>query len=106
MTWSRVAIIGSICLGLSAATAQQRDATTAATAKAPPLFQGVMEDAKGKTVGRFLTVPGVSGLNYAVRQLSGVWVILKVDPVTGFLTIEPMRPEIWLEFGVTRSPVT
>jgi hypothetical protein len=51
MSWSRVAIIASICLGLSAAVAQQRETTTAATAQ-PPVFQGLMLDAKGKTVGR------------------------------------------------------
>ena len=78
MSIPRAIIIASICLSLTAAVAQQREATTAATAKPPPLFQGVMEDAKGKTVGRIFPVLGGSGL-YVVRQIDGVWVTLFSD---------------------------
>ena len=56
-------IIASICLSLTAAIAQQRE---------PPLFQGIMVDSKGKTIGRII------GWNPVIvaRQISGVWVAL------------------------------
>jgi hypothetical protein len=74
-------------LGVSAALAQQPGIATSNAAVSasnaltnPPVFQGLMVDAKGKTVGRFY--PG--GLN-VVRQINGVWVWLSIsDLTTGF----------------------
>jgi hypothetical protein len=52
---------------------------------APPLFQGIMLDAKGTIVGRLAAI-GHEGYNTVVRQISGVWVELQVDVVAGFVT--------------------
>jgi hypothetical protein len=85
-------------LGVSAAIAQQ---TNAAGIANPPVFQGIMVDAKGKTVGRFLfdpnnTAPGGHAPQpavYVVRQIGGIWVTLQVgDFNTGFQTVAP--PEL------------
>jgi hypothetical protein len=86
MSLSRAVLsIASIFLGLSAACAQQKQ-TTATAAAAPPVFQGLMVDAKGNTVGRLM--PEVSrGQYYVVRQISGIWMPLQVgDRATGFVT--------------------
>jgi hypothetical protein len=73
MSLSRTVLsVASIFLGLSAAAAQQP--TTAAQ---QPLFQGIVVDAKGKTVGRLLDRGSV------VRTVSGFWVALDVLP-SGF----------------------
>jgi hypothetical protein len=73
-----VVSVASIFLGLSAASAQQSATTTNAS---PPLFQGIMVDAKGKTVGRLL----LRYQQYVVRQISGIWMALPVaDLTTGF----------------------
>jgi hypothetical protein len=85
MSWSRVGLVAIACLGLTAAVAQQREATTAATAKSPPLFQGIMEDAKGKTVGRLGAI-GHDGANTVIRQINGTWVEVQVDVTAGFVT--------------------
>jgi hypothetical protein len=90
-----VVSVAAIFLGLSAAVAQQPEtaANNAAAAASsaltnPPVFQGLMVDAKGKTVGRLY--PGGTtrtGGNSVVRQINGVWVLLAVldlDPTTGF----------------------
>jgi hypothetical protein len=76
MSFARVIIIASICLGLTAAAAQQR--TNQQGGPQPPLFQGVMFDAKGKTVGRVF--PNDQYV-WVVRQISGVWVKVPVDDV-------------------------
>jgi hypothetical protein len=75
--------IALIAFGLSAALAQQREATTAATAQ-PPVFQGLMVDAKGKTVGRFIWNAN-AGTDYVIRQINGTWVSVQVDVVAGFV---------------------
>ena len=77
MSLSRIVIIASICFGLTAAAAQQRDATTAATAQ-PPLFQGIMVDAKGED-GR-QDFPGFRR-RWSLRrpQIDGIWVTLFSD---------------------------
>ncbi len=88
MSWSRAGLIAVACLGLTAAVAQQRQATTAPTAKSPPppaLFQGIMEDAKGKTVGRLGAI-GHDNFNTVIRQINGTWVEVQVDIATGFVT--------------------
>ena len=46
-----VVSIASVFLGMSPALAQQAQTTT--NTKAPPLFEGIVVDAKGKIVGRF-----------------------------------------------------
>jgi hypothetical protein len=63
MSVPRAIVIASICLSLTAAVAQQRE---------PPLFQGIMVDAKGKTIGRIINWnPAI-----VARQIGGVWVAL------------------------------
>jgi hypothetical protein len=56
-----VVSVAAIFLGVSAAVAQQPEtapAVSASTLTNPPVFQGLMVDAKGKTVGRlFIPVP-------------------------------------------------
>jgi hypothetical protein len=82
MSWERVTIAASICLGLTAAAAQQLE--TAATKSAqPPLFEGIMVDAKGKTFGKISW--SYSGTDTVVRQISGVWVVLRVIDFTTVL---------------------
>jgi hypothetical protein len=81
MSFARAIIIASIWLGVTAAGAQQRE-TTAPAAAQPPLFQGIMVDAKGKTVGRLFIDNGQISV---VRQISGLWIKLAVkDFTTGF----------------------
>jgi hypothetical protein len=83
--------IASIFLGLASASAQvqgtvapgQVQGTTTVT---PPLFQGILLDAKGKTVGRL--VLGPTSAPNVVRQISGVWVMLQFDLETGFAAID------------------
>jgi hypothetical protein len=82
-----VASVVSILLGLSVAAAQQPAFSPAAQ---PPVFQGLIVDAKGKTVGRYYPV-GSGGGPSVVRQISGVWVALTVD-LTGF--------QIWTPKGL------
>jgi hypothetical protein len=79
-----VSVTSILGLLVTAATAQQPAVTGNAPAAAqPPLFQGIMVDAKGKTVGRL--VINVYGTNFVVRQISGIWVELPVaDVTTGF----------------------
>jgi hypothetical protein len=86
-----VVSVASIFLGLSAAVAQQAGTATnnaAASASSaltnPPVFQGLMVDAKGKTVGRVLDNGG-----YIARQISGVWVALQAF-IDGF---QPSSPD-------------
>jgi hypothetical protein len=80
MSLRAVLAIGLILFALSAANAQQpeKSATT------PPVFQGLMVDAKGKTVGRVLDSNG-----FIVRQISGVWVAIQVLAVVGFEVKDP-----------------
>jgi hypothetical protein len=81
MSLSRLVVsVASIFFGVSAAVAQQP--ATKAAATEPPLFQGIMVDAMGKTVGRLI---GINSADLVVRQISGVWVLLRVrDLTTGF----------------------
>lgn len=62
-----IATVASIFLGLSGAVAQQPETELAASASSaltnPPVFQGLMVDAKGKTVGR-LGALGHDGYKY------------------------------------------
>ncbi len=51
----------------------------------PPLFQGIMVDAKGNPVGRLGAI-GHEGYNTVIRQISGIWVELQVDLLAGFAT--------------------
>jgi hypothetical protein len=68
-----VVSVVSIFLGLSAAVAQQQATTAnAPPAAQPPLYQGILVDAKGKNVGRLL------GVNVVVREVSGIPVAINV----------------------------
>src|ERR1700731_4059358 len=87
-----VVSIASIFLGLSAAVAQQAGTATnnaAASASSgltnPPVFQGLMVDAKGKTVGRYVFSGNAYSAGdlgdaflggFVVRQINGIWVML------------------------------
>jgi hypothetical protein len=85
---SRHAIVSvaSILSGLlvSAASAQQALTVNPPAAAQPPLFQGIMVDAKGKTVGRIIDWSSA----IVVRQISGVWVAL-MALVDGFQATSP-----------------
>ena len=89
-----VSIASILGLLVTAAAAQQAETAAAASASSaltnPPVFQGLMVDSKGKTVGRlFILVSGLlpvpPGNNYVVRQINKIWVLLPVlDFTTGF----------------------
>jgi hypothetical protein len=74
----------------------------AATAQ-PPVFQGLMVDAKGKTIGRYVFSglygggTAMAGFNaFVVRQISGIWVMIPVgDFKTGFA---PVRDPSFIQF--------
>jgi len=94
MSVRAIVSIASILLGLvTAAAAQQAETAAAASASSaltnPPVFQGLMVDAKGKTVGRlfpwFTASEGVVS-DFVVRQISRVWVMLQVDVLEGLTT--------------------
>jgi hypothetical protein len=93
-------IVGVVCV-LAAAFAQgQVQGTVApgqvqATTVTPPLFQGIMVDAKGRTVGRLSVVPGSSGQYVAVRQISGVWVELPIDTLLSGFTESSLIPSMY-----------
>jgi hypothetical protein len=59
--------------------------TNANAAPEPPLFQGIVVDANGKTVGRLGAI-GHEGYNTVIRQIGGIWVELQLDVVSGFAT--------------------
>jgi hypothetical protein len=58
--------------------------TNAGSAAAPPLFQGIVVDANGKTVGRLGAI-GHEGYNTVIRQINGIWIELQLDMVSGFV---------------------
>jgi hypothetical protein len=74
------AFVASIFLGLSGASAQQ--------AAAPPVFQGLMVDAKGKTVGRIFPIFG-GGTTFVVLPISKIWVSLEVVDLTSGFAVQP-----------------
>jgi hypothetical protein len=86
--------LASIFLGLASASAQVQGTVAPGQVQgtstvAPPLFQGIMVDAKGKTVGRLASFPILGASRpypyapYVVRQINGIWVTLRVDLETG-----------------------
>jgi hypothetical protein len=78
MSSRRVVVsVASIFWSVSAAVAQPPETT--APASEPPLFQGIMVDANGKTVGRLI---GINSADLVVRQISAVWVVLSVRDLT------------------------
>jgi len=88
---SITAFVALISLGLTTAFAAPPPPPGPPT----PLFQGVMVDAKGKTVGRFYPPPAlqlfyqsnpveISWFPQVVRQINGIWVSLTVDAQNGF----------------------
>jgi hypothetical protein len=95
----------AICLGVSTAYAQQA-ATSAATSQ-PPLFQGIMVDAKGKTVGRYVFSGRNNPEGYAedlflgavvIRQISGTWVMLQMgDFKNGFADTDPQAMQFYYQ---------
>jgi hypothetical protein len=86
MSFSRAVVsVASTFLGLSAAAAQQPETPYVA---APPVFQSLMVDAQGKTVGR-LFLDYNSGNDTVVRQIRGTWVEVLVDTVVGFPISDP-----------------
>jgi hypothetical protein len=103
MSFRAIASVASIVLVplVSAAVAQQAGTATnnaAASASSaltnPPVFQGLMVNAKGKTVGRyvFFGLYGGGALGpfntFVIRQISGIWVMIPVgDFKTGFLPV-------------------
>jgi hypothetical protein len=106
MALSRAVVsVASILLGLSAAAAQQAEtaaknaaASASSSLTNPPVFQGLMVDAKGKTVGRFFPVfPGRIN-TFVVRQINGVWVALQVvDLTSGFTDQSPRAPDYFYQ---------
>jgi hypothetical protein len=77
-----VSIASILGLLVTAALAQQPAVTASAPSALtnPPVFQGLMVDAKGKTVGRiyiniFGNGSGVS-FNVVIRQIDNIWVAL------------------------------
>jgi hypothetical protein len=64
--------------------AQNTVAEANANAAAPPLFQGIVVDADGKTVGRLGAI-GHEGYNTVIRQIGEIWVELQLDIVSGFV---------------------
>jgi hypothetical protein len=94
--------IASIVLGLTATVAQAQVQGTVApgqtqtTTVTPPLFQGIVVDAKGKTVGRIYInawQPEYYGFRHyhmVIRQIDGVWVAIPASDFTsGFSTFDP-----------------
>jgi hypothetical protein len=80
-----IASVAAIFLGVSAAVAQQPETAAnnaAATASRaltnPPVFEGLMVDAKGKTVGRLFY------FSVIVREVNRIWVGVTAN-TTGFL---------------------
>jgi hypothetical protein len=81
----------SMFLGVASASAQLQGTVAPGqvqgTSVAPPLFQGIMVDAKGKTVGRINIGMFENGPNIVIRLIEGIWVALMVaDPTSGFIT--------------------
>jgi hypothetical protein len=58
----------------------------------PPLFEGIMVDARGKTVGRL-----DSGGNFVVRQIRGIWTQLAVADLQTDLYIWRNRVDYFYE---------
>jgi hypothetical protein len=92
MSLSRAIVsIASIFFAVSAAVAQQPETTTA-----PPVFQGLMVDAKGKIVGRVF-IDYEIGVNTVVRQISGAWEKLAFgDPASGFNVLDISKDTLTL----------
>jgi hypothetical protein len=93
-----VSIASILGLLVTAAAAQQAETAAAASASSaltnPPVFQGLMLDAKGKTVGRLFLGFGqeqdaiFGSTTTVVRQINGIWVLLGVvDFTSGFQII-------------------
>jgi hypothetical protein len=97
-----VVCFASIFLGLASASAQVQGTVAPGqvqgTSVAPPLFQGIMVDAKGKTVGRIYEAGPMAGFNGVIRQIAGIWVALPVaDYTSGFMSI-PAGPQFTLYY--------
>jgi hypothetical protein len=52
---------------------------------APPLLQGIVVDATGKTVGRIYPNAAGIGGNLIIRQIEGIWVGLPLSDLTSWL---------------------
>jgi hypothetical protein len=84
---------------VSAAVAQQAAVLNALAN--PPLFQGIVMDAKGKTVGRISFNSGSSFDNHTsvvIRQIDGIWIALPVtDIISGFSTTRATDLIYWYQ---------
>src|SRR5271169_5620520 len=88
------ALVGFGTVFATPLVAQNAAVQSNAATKSPPLFQGIMVDAKGKDVGRIYisVVPtgafvGNSG-NIVIRQIDNIWVALPVaDFTSGFTSV-------------------
>jgi hypothetical protein len=80
MSMSRAVLsIALNLVGLSAALAQQPAQSAAAAAS---VFQGLMVDARGMIVGRVVSESDYGAATLVVRQISGIWVVLRVGDFT------------------------
>jgi hypothetical protein len=97
-------LVGSIFfLGLVAAFAQ---AQIQGSSVAPPLFQGIMVDAKGRNVGRIYInalLPGngsngafAPAVHMVIRQIDGVWVGLPVTDFTSGFNVSDRTTLLYL----------
>jgi hypothetical protein len=68
----------------TALSAQNAAVQPNATTAQPPLFQGIVLDAKGKTVGALGAPAPQSNFSTVIRQISGILVQILIDPVVGF----------------------
>jgi hypothetical protein len=101
------AIVGglaSFLFVLPAARAQELDRELEAFARSP-LFQGIVLDAKGKTVGRLAATAGSTGQCVVVRKIGGVWVGLPIYALsTGLTTGDGFLPYMYQSADCTGEP--
>jgi hypothetical protein len=74
-----IASAGMLCLLFAPRLlAQETRAELNASATTPPVFQGLVVDAKGKTVGRLFYSPFYNNEATAIRQINGIWMSLPI----------------------------
>jgi hypothetical protein len=112
MSVRAIASIASILGLLVTAVLSQQPALTGnapASNTAPPLFQGIMVDAKEKTVGRIYIdtlLDGSTGnsSNVVIRQINRIWVALPVADLSGFTTIPTSECFYYFQSGDCTGP--
>jgi hypothetical protein len=91
----RIDFIGSVgCCCPAGGNSGNAAASASSALTNPPVFQGLMVDAKGKTVGR-LVLDNIGSSQFVVRQINGIWVALPVTEA-GF-SIQPQPPLYWYQ---------